>query len=505
MFEPINSGEGTKGYSLQFRHLEYTNAYNATTTQRKKQQKFVSNHDLSKSYIFHFNDASPTVDELDDSYGAMQYIDMFCEQEKGDDDDDDDDDDGKLVEYHNRVHHPIDKYNLIQASQRCSLIRYVYEIVGVGETYADLAKSAVEHGALDDMMNTPKTTNSTNTTPSTWSLRLREYGDESDKNKRYGTRKRSSMSKEREALKSMSSILFSKFEGSVNLSNPDCPLHILEGLNFDLVEDQEGENEPDHNQSSERSVKNKTKCNVLVRGIAAGMKTSTIAPNSRICITRTPLCPIAAFLLCNIARIKDNDYVLDPFAGSCTTLLASTMMAKNVKTVGVEIAPNDVINREKIRKDFESRGLDLPNSLIEGDITDAKIRDEARDAINGDIVEETTSIEGKRMFDAIVADPPYGIREKMNGSHTNSLDEDISSPLVRFIECMAEDRLNGKPLLRKGGRLVAFVPTFEEEDVNDGLPQSNLLKRAGLEFVGKTEQPMSHLSRWMVVYRCIIE
>ncbi len=205
---------------------------------------------------------------------------------------------------------------------------------------------------------------------------------------------------------------------------------------------------------------------------------------------QTPLCPIAAFLLCNYARVKNGDCILDPFAGSCTTLLASVMMAKHIKAVGVEIAPNNVVNRNDIIQDFESRGLDLPKALIKGDITEKKTRDEARDIVNS---------EGG-MFDAIIADPPYGVRETMNDSHLES-GENVS-PLIRFIKCMAEDELNGTPLLRKGGRLVAFVPIFLGEDVNDALPRPELLESANLELVGMTEQPMSHLNRWLVVYRC---
>ncbi len=261
----VNRGEGTKGYSLQFRHLEFTNAYNATLTQKMARGDV---HDMFNSYTFRFNDASPTVDELDDSYGAMQYIDMFQEkhyERSGEND---------ILQgtgtTTSSVLQPIDKNNLIEAAERCSLVRNVYEIVGVGDTYEGLAHSVLKHQKLIDM------TRSSNATKQSWSLRLREYGSESDKNRRYGTRKRSSMSKERDALQSMSSILLNKFVGPVNLKSPDCPLHVLEGLNFDLVED----------ESFGSDSKNKARCNVMVRGIATGMKTSIISPNSRICITR---------------------------------------------------------------------------------------------------------------------------------------------------------------------------------------------------------------------------
>ena len=147
------------------------------------------------------------------------------------------------------------------------------------------------------------------------------------------------------------------------------------------------------------------------------------------------------------------------------------------------------------------------------------IRDEARDAIRGDEIDDHDGL-----FDVILADPPYGIREAMGDGgerehehehvSDNTLNENnlknekvLITPFIRLVECIAQDRNNGKPLLRKGGRLVAFVPTLADENIHDDdgahiLPDEMLLEKAGLEFINMKEQPLSEgLSRWLVVYR----
>ena len=434
--------------------MEFTNAYNAVQLQERNNDENDSN-ELSPS--FQFDDATPTTDELDDLFGAMQFINVLPhDHEKS----------TLSTTKSSNTKNMINKEILVKSSVRCSLIRHVYQIVGQGDTFEELANSAIEHNLLNDLI--------TPSSPLSWCLRLREYGTDTDKTKRYGTRKRNSMTKERVALSAMATNLLSKFTGSVKLSNPDCPLYVFEGLNNGI--------------DGKRGMKKYT----LVRGVATGPQTSIIAPNSRKCITRTPLCPIAAFLLCNLAKVKDGDCILDPFAGSCTTLLAATMVANDTTTVGVEIASDKVVNRNDIMLDFTSRGLLCPESLIEGDITVAKIRDEARRAI-GDK-------SNRKSFDVVLADPPYGIREAM-GDSDESIDDELATPLVRLVQCIAEDRLSGKHLIKKGGRLVAFVPILTGEELKDALPSDTLLKKAGLNFVDIREQPLSEtLSRWLVIY-----
>ena len=425
----MNRGEGTKGYSSQFRHLEFTNAYAASceTSESKNNNGFIDANDIA------FADATPTVDELDDLYGAMQYV------------------------FAKNTHTQIDisEDQLVQATRRSSLVRETYSVIAVGDTYEALANNALmgNDKVISDMIR-----RGNNTKSLSWCVRLRQYAIDMDdhKNARFGVSKRSSMKKEREAIAELKPLL-EKFTGTVELRNPECALYVFEGLNH----------------------ANK----VLVRKLESGASTQSISPKSRRCVTRTPLCPLASFIMCNLGRVKEGDRVIDPYSGSCSTLLASAMIAPTSQSVGIEIAGDDVVNRERIYEDFESRGLRSPVQLIHGDCTDGVIRNIALNAV------------GKQAFDVILADPPYGRREKASKNQ--------KPPLVQLIECMGTDLQRGEPLLRRGGRLVAFVPTNEGEDVKSGLPSQSDLDKAGLEMTSLTEQPLSEtLSRWLAVFYC---
>jgi tRNA G10 N-methylase Trm11 len=126
------------------------------------------------------------------------------------------------------------------------------------------------------------------------------------------------------------------------------------------------------------------------------IKTSIYAPKTRICITTTPLCPIASFTLCNIAQILRNTKttILDPFAGSCATLLAAAHITNGqCQSVGVEICHNGYVNRDHIQADFETRSLPPP-MVLRGDCLSSDVRDQVRSEIGGGA------------FDAIITDPP---------------------------------------------------------------------------------------------------
>ena len=270
-------------------------------------------------------------------------------------------------------------------------------------------------------------------------------------------------------------------------------------------------------------------------------QTSIYAPKTRICITTTPLCALASFTLtlCNVAQLQrsSNPAVLDPFAGSCATLLAaahitsmpsastsgslsSSSISNNdmptatklgthneggCRSIGIEFLHNGYVNRDNIIKDFETRNLEPPMKIIRGDCLSPEVRDLARNTVGGG-----------GGFDAIITDPPYGIREAMSGSTTSSSSSDSSvpngegelmeaiPPLTQLFYVMGEDRANGTPLLKQGGRLVAFVPVRKGETLEECLPAAEAVEGAGLKMEGEgKEQVLSDiLSRWLVSFVC---
>jgi tRNA G10 N-methylase Trm11 len=338
------------------------------------------------------------------------------------------------------------------AAERCSLVHALYLVVAETDSYEGLSKMALASGGFEDMaVGNPNASNS-------WCIRVRHYGAVSGekKERRHGVRTRS-VSMERRALKDLTPLLLT-FGGNVDLKHPDCKIYVFDGLENDRK--------------------------VLARRLAVSPRTSIIAPSTRLCVTNTPLCPIAAFSLCNVAGIREGGSILDPYGGSCAILMAAAMIAPTSRTVAIEISHNGLVNRDDIIRDFSSRNLTQPLALIQGDSTNLTIRDGAREAILGEA------------FDHIVTDPPYGIRESMS---YNSL-----TPIRELLRSISNDRSLGKRLLKLGGKLVCFIPCSVDEVLEEVLPTAKELDEAGLVLLDMREQPLNDkLSRWLVSFECI--
>ena len=163
------------------------------------------------------------------------------------------------------------------------------------------------------------------------------------------------------------------------------------------------------------------------------------------------------------------------------------------RSIGVEIAHNGYVNRDDIVQDFVTRSLPPPTDVIRGDCLSLETRNNARLAVGG-------------AFDAIVTDPKYGIREAMSSSEEDDgSEEDDIPPLTKLFYAMGLDRANGTPLLKSGGRLVAFVPVCQGETLEECLPDSAAIEEAGLVMEGEgKEQVLSDiLSRWLVSFVAI--
>ena len=349
-------GEKSHGNSLQFRHAELKAALCTVLDEEDLHLEF--DNALSASF-----DASVEMSDYQTEVyqNAMQYVRVFHDS----------------TSKNQQVEIKIANEKWIETIQRCSLIRGLYEMVGIGDTIQNLAKSALEHGLLDDMFPSGLNANAT------WRVRLRQYGStaSTSKSKQFGKKMRSPMRQEREAVNQLKDLLI-KLGGEVDLKDADVSIYVLEGLL-----------KPTGEENGIHLARLLTKGGMLDDGKAI----TSIAPTTRKCITNTPLAPIEAFTVCNIARIRNGDRVLDPFAGSCTTLLAASMLApKSLLSVGIEIAHNSQVNRDHIVQDFQSRGLREPSAIIRGDSMDKIVRESAINAV------------GDKPFDCIVTDPPYG-------------------------------------------------------------------------------------------------
>mmetsp|Transcript_24041 Transcript_24041/g.50211 ORF Transcript_24041/g.50211 Transcript_24041/m.50211 type:complete len:579 (+) Transcript_24041:3-1739(+) len=447
--------------------------------------------------------------------------------------------------FHVEIDHEAFSSILINTIRRCSLIRTAFRIASEGETYDRLATCALKNGSFLDMIEGGSNEDCT------WSLRLRRYGSgeaasstqDGDKIKanncnnktakqrmkvaRYGKNVRSPLKDEKDAILSMAHLV-ARFKGKVCLANPDCKIYLLEGLQNRLTSRRGEENK---NATADNNSRGKTGTMFLARVIAQGPKTSIYAPKTRICVTTTPLCPLASFTLSNIAQLSriSNPAVLDPFAGSCATLLAAAHITSTnsssiftstsyfrvanrkeiqqnpnssgtnmeptgnrCRSVGIEFLHSSYVNRDNIVEDFRTRNLDPPIDIIRGDCLSSDVRALALKSVGGS-------------FDAIVTDPPYGIREAMsrsNDAKENATRQDDTLPLTKLCYAIGEDRCKGSPLLKSGGRLVAFIPVKKGATLQECLPHAAALNVAGLRMEEDAkEQVLSDmLSRWIVSF-----
>ncbi len=478
-------GEGAEGYSSTLRQWEFTCAFKAEVAEYWNGDSTIHDGDgiqfdfkdalTYQGPIYHPDTVQNQADELIGEpipqsqvaayESGMQYLKVNFPHA---------DDDVYTTDALNQI--------LQNTIQRCSLVRNGFLLVASGNSYEELAMKAIDYGSFNDIMEGGSNQDAT------WSIRLRRYGPgeesvsadgtkRSTKQARYGKNVRSPLTDERNAIFAMKDMV-ELFHGRVNLSKPDCKIYLFDGLKSATVDDS-------------------TKC--LARAIGKGPKVSIYAPKTRICVTTTPLCPIAAFTLCNVAQLRPPFTVLDPFAGSCASLLAAAHIATNSAqpkksqggTVSIEVAHNGLVNRDDIVRDFETRSLDPPLEVIHGDCMLYETRKRARQAI------------GHNSFDCIVTDPPYGIREKF--SDVSEDDGSSLPPLTQLFYAMGKDRAMGEPLLKVGGRLVAFIPVRKGETLEECLPELQAREEAGLVIEGEGREQVLNdiLSRWLVSFVCV--
>ncbi|KAL3823909.1 hypothetical protein ACHAXA_005491 [Cyclostephanos tholiformis] len=211
------------------------------------------------------------------------------------------------------------------ATGRCSLIHSTYIVLADAPSYANLVDRSLLSETFKNMIQSDGA-------GVTWRLRRHESSFVvDDDNPRFGKRGTRSVPKERAALVHLEPFL-TQLRGRVDLNGPECDICLLEGLS----------------STTETSGLFK----ILARKLVDGARHNIIAPKTRICIITTPLCSIAAYLLCNIALIRENQAILDPFSSSAATLLAATLISPSVRTVGIDIESDELISRSSIKNDF---------------------------------------------------------------------------------------------------------------------------------------------------------
>lgn len=190
-----------------------------------------------------------------------------------------------------------------------------------------------------------------------------------------------------------------------------------------------------------------------------------------------------SMIMANIGNVKKNMLVFDPFVGSGSLLVAAAIHGAYVLGTDIDYLLLHAKARpsrcnEKKRASDESIRSNLRQYGLEHLYIDALVADSSRSNMWRD----------KTLFDAIITDPPYGIREgaKKVGTQTADviIDEELKASgnhypkrLDYHLSDIFKDLLNfSAKYLNKNGRLVYWFPVSIQTYTEDNIPTHPCLK-----------------------------
>ncbi|KAG5229249.1 tRNA (guanine(10)-N2)-methyltransferase [Salix suchowensis] len=173
-----------------------------------------------------------------------------------------------------------------------------------------------------------------------------------------------------------------------------------------------------------------------------------------------------AFLMANQAQVMPGKLVYDPFVGTGSILVAAAHFG--AMTMGADIDIRAVRDGRgpdcNVWSNFKQYGLPLPVALLRADNNLPPWRPGL-----------------KEIFDAIICDPPYGVRAGGRKSGGRKLLKGIVAPYIvpddkrtghipstapySLAECVHDLLDLAARMLVMGGRLVYFYPVLRENDV----------------------------------------
>ncbi|XP_070305951.1 tRNA (guanine(10)-N(2))-methyltransferase homolog isoform X3 [Odocoileus virginianus] len=266
-----------------------------------------------------------------------------------------------------------------------------------------------------------------------------------------------------EKVKRIDALEFLPFEGKVNLKKPQHVFSILEDYGLD----------PNHIPENPHNI-------YFGRWIADGQREliESYSVKKRHFIGNTSMDAGLSFIMANHGKVKKNDIVFDPFVGT------GKASRKNQKWRGPD---------ENIRANLRQYGL-------EKYYLDVLVSDASK-----------PSWRKGTYFDAIITDPPYGIREstRRTGSQKEipkgiekCPESHVPVSLNYHLSDMFFDLLNfSAETLVLGGRLVYWLPVYTPEYTEEMVPWHPCLR-----LISNCEQKLSsHTSRRLITMEKVKE
>ncbi|XP_003426755.1 tRNA (guanine(10)-N2)-methyltransferase homolog [Nasonia vitripennis] len=290
---------------------------------------------------------------------------------------------------------------------------------------------------------------------------------------------------QKEKVEKIETFNYLPLKGSVNLKDPDTTLFYIEYYGL----------EPN-------AIPEKPVDLFFGRWIADGQrdKIQKLSLKSRKFIGNTSMDPQLSILMSNQAQVKNGDVVLDPFVGTGSLLIPASMFGGYTLGTDIDFLMIHARTRpsrisQKKREEDESIAANMKQYGVGSRFLDVLVSDFSRPLWRPDV-----------QLDAIITDPPYGIREaveRIGTAKSNPSIEDhqvethIPSKVVYELWQLFIDLLNfSVKHLKIGGRLVFWFPIFRKEYSEDQLP-----RHPCLTLIASSEQILSnYTSRRLLTY-----
>ncbi|ESO02281.1 hypothetical protein HELRODRAFT_132449, partial [Helobdella robusta] len=230
--------------------------------------------------------------------------------------------------------------------------------------------------------------------------------------------------------------------------------------------------------------------------------------SSRKFIGNTSMDPTLSMIMANMAHVREGSLVYDPFVGTGSLLVSCAHFGGHV--MGSDIDYNIITGvgkssragqkyrcrEESIRNNLKQYGLEA--RYIDAFIADASLHD------------KLWKFSKKGLFDAIITDPPYGIREPTTklGFKKEPIDDMKPEIEENHIPCKKNYNLNeilcdllcfAAKYLVEGGRLVYWMPIYRNDYSDLNIPQHERLR-----LVSNCEQVLNNrVSRRMITMQKI--
>ncbi|XP_047951946.1 tRNA (guanine(10)-N2)-methyltransferase homolog [Salvia hispanica] len=338
-------------------------------------------------------------------------------------------------------HHPDSPFHFVNLpseetarfiANRSILVKGIYEIWGEGRSFEELEEAV---SSYPDERKTLYLSSGT-----TFRITVECFG------------KALSFPEQNERIQKLA---FVPFQGRVNLRNPDH--------NFCLIDNDDYGDKNGLPPASQRRI-------FFGREVGASDRKilQTYQLKSRKYLGPTAMDAEMAFLMANQAQVKPGKLVYDPFVGTGSILIGAAHFG--AMTMGADIDIRVVRDGRgpdcNIWSNFKQYGLPMPVSLLRADNNLPPWRADL-----------------KEMFDAIICDPPYGVRAGGRKSGGRKLLKGAVDPYTvpddkrvghipstapySLVECVHDLLDLAAKMLVMGGRLVYFYPVLRDEDSPD--------------------------------------